>query len=149
MQITQRIKPFLWFDGTAEEAAKFYVSIFPGSSIQSVSAVVTRFQLGGLDFIALNGGPQFSFTPAVSFFVDCETQDEVDELWAKLSSGGKTGRCGWLEDRYGLSWQIVPTALGEMLGDPDGERSDRVFQAMLEMDKLDIAGLRRAHDAVH
>ena len=154
----QRITPFLWFDGKAEEAMNFYASIFKNSKIGSVTrygeegpgpkgAVMTAtFQLDGQDFIALNGGPQFTFSPAISFLVSCETQQEVDELWEKLSEGGEKQRCGWLKDTFGLSWQIVPSALGVMLRDKDAEKSRRVMKAMLQMDKIDIEGLRQAYD---
>jgi predicted 3-demethylubiquinone-9 3-methyltransferase (glyoxalase superfamily) len=164
----QKISPFLWFDDQAEEAANFYVSVFSarrgaidgGSKIVNVSrygdagpgpagtAMTVSFQLEGMEFTALNGGPQFAFTEAISFFVSCETQDEVDELWEKLSEGGTEDQCGWLKDRYGLSWQIIPTALGELLGDPDPEKSQRVMKAMLDMTKIDIAGLKRAYESV-
>ena len=154
----QTITPFLWFDGKAEEAMNFYASIFKKSKIGTVTrygeegpgpkgAVMTAtFQLDGQDFIALNGGPQFTFSPAISFLVSCETQQEVDELWEKLSEGGEKQRCGWLKDKFGLSWQIVPTALGLMLRDKDAEKSRRVMKAMLQMDKIDIKGLREAYD---
>ena len=153
----QKIVPFLWFDGKAEEAAKFYVSIFKNSKMGTVrrygqagpgpegSAMSAEFQLEGQSFIALNGGPQFTFTPAISFFVNCETQAEVDELWDKLSAGGKPNRCGWLQDAFGLSWQIIPTALGKLMGDPDPKKAGRVMQAMLQMNKIDIKGLEQAH----
>jgi len=155
----QKITPFLWFDGKAEEAMNFYVSVFKNSKVVRVTrrgdggpgakgtAMSATFQLEGQDFFALNGGPQFTFTPAISFFVNCETQDEVDELWDKLSDGGKTERCGWLKDRYGLSWQIVPSILGKLLGDKDAMKANRVMQAMLQMDKLDIKGLQDASNA--
>ncbi len=146
MTLTQRIKPFLWFDGKAEEAARFYVSIFGDSKIESTGSMATRFQIEGMQFIALNGGPQYAFSPAVSFLVNCETQAEVDELWSRLSEGGETQQCGWLKDRFGLSWQIVPTVLGDMLNDDDDEKSERVMQAMLQMDKIDIAALKRAYE---
>lgn len=146
MTLIQRIKPFLWFDGNAEEAARFYVSIFRDSKIESTGSMATRFQIEGMQFIALNGGPQYAFSPAVSFLVSCETQAEVDELWSRLSEGGETQRCGWLKDRFGLSWQIVPTVLGDMLDDDDDEKSERVMQAMLQMDKIDIAALKRAYE---
>lgn len=154
----QKIIPFLWFDGKAEEAANFYTSIFKNSRVGRVrryreagpgptgSAMSVEFELEGQPFIALNGGPQFTFTPAISFFVNCETQEEVDALWEKLSAGGKKNRCGWLQDKYGLSWQIIPTALGKLLGDPDPQRSQRVMQAMLRMDKIEIKGLQQAYD---
>ncbi len=155
---TPKITPFLWFNGQAEEAAKFYASIFKRSRIVNVmrygeegpgpkgTVMVVTFELEGQEFMALNGGPQFSFSPAISFLVHCETQEEVDELWQKLSEGGEEIECGWLKDRYGLSWQIVPNALGELLGGPDPVKSQRVMQAMLRMKKIDIQGLRRAYD---
>ena len=154
----QKITPFLWFDNQAEEAANFYVSIFKNSTIKSVSrygeggpgpkgtAMSVTFQLAGQDFMALNGGPLFTFTPAVSFFVNCETQQEIDELWEELTAGGEEVRCGWLKDKFGLSWQIIPTALGEMLQDKDSKKSKRVMQAMMQMNKLDIAALKRAYE---
>jgi predicted 3-demethylubiquinone-9 3-methyltransferase (glyoxalase superfamily) len=154
----QKITPFLWFDDKAEEAMNFYVSIFKNSRVVSItrygeagpgavgSVMTASFVLDGLEFVALNGGPQFTFSPAISFVVNCTTQEEVDELWAKLSAGGKEVQCGWLEDRYGLSWQIVPTALVEMLNDADPAKANRVMQAMLQMVKIDIEGLRRAYD---
>lgn len=153
----QKITPFLWFDTQAEAAAEFYVSVFHNSRIVSItrygaagpgpegSAMTVEFELDGHQFIGLNGGPQFKFTEAISFSVDCKTQQEVDEFWEKLSEGGQRGQCGWLKDKYGLSWQIVPTALVEMLKDPDPERSKRVVQAMLGMKKIDIAGLQKAY----
>jgi predicted 3-demethylubiquinone-9 3-methyltransferase (glyoxalase superfamily)/uncharacterized protein YndB with AHSA1/START domain len=140
----QRITPFLWFDGQAEAAARFYASIFPDSEITSVSPMIVNFRLAGLEFMALNGGPHFKFTEAVSFFVSCETQAEVNYFWDKLSAGGSVQQCGWLKDQFGLSWQIVPTALGELMGDADPDQSQRVFQAMMQMVKLDIAGLKAA-----
>jgi predicted 3-demethylubiquinone-9 3-methyltransferase (glyoxalase superfamily) len=152
----QKISPFLWFDNKAEEAANFYVSIFKNSKIVSVvhygeagpapkGAVMTiAFVLDGQEFVALNGSPQFTFSPAISFVVNCETQQEVDELWEKLSAGGEKQRCAWLKDKYGVSWQIVPTALRQMLQDQDAEKTKRVMQALLQMDKLDIAALKRA-----
>ena len=154
----QKITPFLWFDGKAEEAMNFYVSIFKNSKVVRVSrygdagpgpkgtVMSATFQLDGQDFYALNGGPQFTFTPAISFFVNCEAQPEVDELWDKLSEGGKKERCGWLKDKYGLSWQIIPSALGKLLGDKDAAKANRVMMAMMQMDKIDIAGLQRAYD---
>lgn len=153
----QKITPFLWFDGKAEEAMNFYTSVFKNSKVGSVSrygeegpgpkgtVMSATFELEGQEFIALNGGPLFTFTPAISFFVNCETQEEVDELWQKLSAGGETQRCGWLTDKYGLSWQIIPSALGEMLQDEDAEKSGRVMEAMLKMDKIEIEGLERAY----
>ena len=142
----QRIVPFLWFDGKAEEAAKFYVSIFKNSKVLSATPMSVTFQLEGQQFYALNGGPQFKFTPAISLFVNCETQQEVDDLWTKLLAGGREDQCGWLQDKYGLSWQIIPTALGRMLGDKDAEKANRVMQAMLQMKKIDIKGLQQAYD---
>lgn len=154
----QKITPFLWFDNQAEEAMNFYVSIFRNSKVVNVtrygeagpgpkgSVMSATFQLEGQTFYALNGGPQFTFTPAISFFVNCETQQEVDELWENLSAGGEKNRCGWLRDKYGLSWQIIPTVLGEMLGDKDPAKANRVMKAMLQMDKIDIEGLKRAYD---
>jgi predicted 3-demethylubiquinone-9 3-methyltransferase (glyoxalase superfamily) len=154
-----KIAPCLWFDGKAEEAARFYVSLLPDSRIDKImyyradtpggstgSVMAVNFTLAGQQFIALNGGPHFQFTPAISFFVDCSNQAEVDRLWDTLSDGGSTERCGWLRDRYGVSWQIVPTALGQMLNDPDPERARRVMQAMLQMIKLDIGALEKAYD---
>jgi predicted 3-demethylubiquinone-9 3-methyltransferase (glyoxalase superfamily) len=154
----QRITPFLWFDDQAEEAMNFYVSIFKNSKVGRVtrygeagpgpkgSVMSATFQLEGQEFIALNGGPHFSFTPAISFFVNCETQEEVDELWKKLSAGGKTERCGWLKDKYGLSWQIIPSALGRLMGDNNAAKAQSVMKAMLEMHKIDIARLQQAYD---
>ena len=154
----QKITPFLWFDTQAEEAARFYVSIFRNSKIVGVSrygeagpgprgsVMTVTFELGGQEFIALNGGPHFKFTEAISFSVDCKTQEEVDEFWRKLSEGGEEGQCGWLKDKYGLSWQINPTILGEMLSDPDPGKSKRVMEAMLKMKKIDIAALKKAYD---
>jgi predicted 3-demethylubiquinone-9 3-methyltransferase (glyoxalase superfamily) len=154
----QKIIPFLWFDGKAEEAMNFYVSIFKDSKVVSVSrygdagpgpkgsVMSATFQLNGQQFYALNGGPRFSFTPAISFFVNCETQEEVDELWEKLSAGGEKSQCGWLKDKYGLSWQIIPTILGRLLQDKDPEKSKRVMNAMLQMTKIDIARLQQAYN---
>ena len=154
----QKITPFLWFDDQAEEAAKFYVSIFKNSKINSRSyygkegpgpkgtVMSVSFQLDGQEFNALNGGPIFSFTPAISFFVNCETQTEVDELWERLSEGGSKDQCGWLKDKYGVSWQIVPTLLGKLISDPDPVKAARVTKAMLQMTKLDIAALQYAYD---
>jgi predicted 3-demethylubiquinone-9 3-methyltransferase (glyoxalase superfamily) len=149
----QKITPFLWFEDQAEEAARFYASVFKNSEVTSVSpgpngkAMSVTFRLEDQEFMALNAGPQFKFTEAISFFVNCQTQAEVDELWAKLTAdGGQAGRCGWLKDKYGLSWQIIPQALGEMMGDPDPAKARRVMEAMLRMDKIDIAGLQRAYD---
>ena len=154
----QKITPFLWYDNNAEEAVKQYISIFRNSKITNIarygdsgpgpmgSVMTIEFQLEGQDFIALNGGPMFKFTEAVSFSVDCKTQQEVDELWEKLSAGGQPGQCGWLKDKYGLSWQIVPSVLVEMLQDKDAEKSKRVMQAMLQMSKIDIAALKQAYE---
>ena len=143
----QRITPFLWFDGTAEEAMNFYVSVFPNSKVLSVSPMTVSFELEGQRFHGLNGGPQYHFNEAVSFLVDCETQEEVDTYWSKLiAGGGQPGQCGWLKDRFGLSWQIIPRVLGRLLGDQDRARAGRVMQAMLGMSKIDIAGLQRAYD---
>ena len=154
----QKITPFLWFDNQAEEAVNFYVSIFKNSKVLGVSrygdagpgpkgtVMSATFQLDGQTFYALNGGPQFKFTPAISLFVSCETQPEVDELWEKLSAGGRKDRCGWLQDKYGLSWQIIPKTLGEMMGDKDPQKSKRVMQAMLQMSKIEIAGLKKAYE---
>ena len=156
----QKISPFLWFNDQAEEAANFYVSIFKNSAILGVSrygegaprpagsAMSVKFVLDGLEIQALNGGPEFTFTEAISLFVTAETQDEIDDLWEKLTGGGgEPSRCGWLKDKYGLSWQIVPPVLFELLGDPDPAKAGRVMQAMLGMGKLDIAGLRAAYDS--
>jgi predicted 3-demethylubiquinone-9 3-methyltransferase (glyoxalase superfamily) len=154
----QKINPFLWFDDRAEEAATFYTSIFKDSSIRSIArypegspgpagkVMTVTFELDGQTFIALNGGPSFKFTEAISFFVNCETQEEVDELWNKLSDGGEESQCGWLKDKFGLSWQIVPKALMEMLQDEDPEKPMRVVQAMLQMKKLDVERLRQAYE---
>ena len=140
----QKITPFLWFDGKAEEAAKFYTSIFKNSKIESASPMSATFRLAGQKFIALNGGPQFKFTEAISFFVSCETQKEIDYFWEKLSAGGEKSRCGWLKDKFGVSWQVIPPILGELLNDDDGEKSQRVMQAMFKMGKLDIKQLKQA-----
>lgn len=148
----QKIVPFLWYDGKAEEAAKFYVSIFKNSKVMSVTpgpdgtAMAVTFQLEGQTFYALNGGPKYKFTPAISLYVDCETQAEVDDLWNKLSAGGREDQCGWLQDRYGLSWQIIPTALPRLLGDKDPKKANAAMQAMLRMQKIDIKELQQAHD---
>jgi len=148
----QKITPFLWFDGKAEEAMKFYVSIFKNSKVVSTmpgpngTVMGGTFQLEGQQFMALNGGPQYSFTPAISLFVSCETQAEVDELWGKLTAGGSDEACGWLKDRYGLSWQIIPDALGRMLGDKNRDKANRALQAMLQMKKIDITKLQQAFD---
>ena len=154
----QKITPFLWFDNQAEEAANFYVSIFKNSKILGVShfgeagpgpagtVLTVTFQLDGQEFTALNGGPHFTFTEAISFFVNCETQQEVDELWAKLTAGGEESMCGWLKDKYGLSWQIVPKALMELMQDEDPVKARRVTEAMLQMRKIDIAKLQQAYE---
>lgn len=154
-----KIRPCLWFDGEAEEAAKFYVSLLPDSRVERVqrnvmdspagkagTVLVVDFTLAGQRFLALNGGMRFEYTHAVSFEVDCADQAEVDRLWDALSDGGKVEQCGWLKDRYGVSWQIVPTVLPELLGDPDPAKAQRVMQAMLQMIKLDIAGLKAAYE---
>jgi predicted 3-demethylubiquinone-9 3-methyltransferase (glyoxalase superfamily) len=155
--IMKKITPYLWFENQAEEAANYYASIFKNSKIHEIqrygeagpgpagSAMIVTFELEGQDFIALNGGPQFKFNEAISFYVDCKTQEEVDELWAKLSAGGEEGPCGWLKDKYGLSWQIIPTTLTELLSDPDPEKAERVMKAMLQMSKIDIEGLKKAY----
>ena len=153
----QKITTFLWFDTNAEEAVNFYVSLFKNSKIKSVSrygegmplpagtVLTVAFELEGQEFMALNGGPQFKFTEAISLMVNCESQAEVDALWAKLTSGGgQASRCGWLKDKYGLSWQIVPRIVGELMGGPDRAKAQRVMQAILKMDKLDIETLKRA-----
>jgi predicted 3-demethylubiquinone-9 3-methyltransferase (glyoxalase superfamily) len=154
----QRIVPFLWFNDRAEEAVNFYVSLFKDSRVMSVtrhgeagpgpkgSVMMVVFRLEGQDFYALNGGPQFTFSPAISLLVNCETQEEVDELWEKLSEGGEKNQCGWLKDRYGLSWQIVPTILGQLMQGQDPAKSQRVMKALLQMDKLDIARLKQAYE---
>jgi predicted 3-demethylubiquinone-9 3-methyltransferase (glyoxalase superfamily) len=154
----QKITPFLWFDDQAEEAMNFYVGVFKNSKVGNVtryrdagpgpkgSVMTASFELEEQQFTALNGGPRFKFTEAVSFVVSCETQDEVDELWERLSEGGQTQQCGWLKDKFGLSWQIVPIALMELMSDPDPNRSRRVMEAMLQMTKIDIAKLRQAYE---
>jgi len=154
----QKITPFLWFDNQAEEAMNFYCSIFPNSKPGSVSrygegaplpagsVITVTFELDGQEFMALNGGPHFQFSPAISFFVSCQTQAEVDELWEKLSQGGEKQQCGWLRDKFGVTWQIIPTALGQMLQDPDKQKSQNVMQAMLQMHKIDIEVLREAYE---
>ncbi len=148
----KKIRPFLWFDDKAEQAMKFYTSIFKNSKVLNVSrgadgkVFTVTFELEGQEFMALNGGPQFRFTEAISFFVDCKTQEEVDDLWERLSEGGEKSRCGWLKDKFGLSWQIIPEALGELMGDDDDEKSGRVMQAMLKMSKIDIKALQKAYD---
>jgi predicted 3-demethylubiquinone-9 3-methyltransferase (glyoxalase superfamily) len=162
MAMMQKITPFLWFDDRAEEAANFYTSIFKNSKIGKVAhygeagakasgrpkgtVMTVVFQIEGREFVALNGGPHFTFSPAISFVVNCQTQEEVDELWEKLSDGGQENRCGWLQDKFGVSWQIVPTALGEMLQDKDAAKSSRVMKAMLQMKKIDVARLKEAYE---
>jgi len=155
----QKITPFLWFDNNAEEAANFYVSIFKNSKVLNIArygdagpgpkgtVLTVNFEIDGQKFIALNGGPQFKFTEAVSFVVNCETQEEIDYFWEKLSAGGEKSQCGWLKDKYGLSWQVVPAILGELMGGNDAERSNRVMQAILQMQKLEIEPLKRASEA--
>ena len=141
----QKITPFLWFDGRAEEAAKFYTAIFKNSKILSISPMSSTFELAGQKFFALNGGPQFKFTEAISLFVSCETQTEIDYFWEQLSADGEKSRCGWLKDKFGVSWQVVPPILGDLLSDEDSAKAHRVMQAMLEMSKLDINKLKQAH----
>jgi len=154
----QKITPFLWFDGKAEEAMHFYTSIFRNAKVGNVTrygeagpgpkgtVMSATFELEGQEFYALNGGPQFQFSPAISFFVKCTTQDEVDMYWAKLSAGGQTHQCGWLQDKFGVTWQVVPTILGELLSDKDPVKAGRVMQAMMRMTKLDIATLKQAYE---
>jgi predicted 3-demethylubiquinone-9 3-methyltransferase (glyoxalase superfamily) len=157
----QKITPFLWFDNNAEEAAKFYTSIFKNSKIIDIThyresaaaasgrpkgtVMIVSFDLEGQQFMALNGGPVFKFSPATSFLVNCETQEEVDDLWKRLSEGGEQDQCGWLKDKFGMSWQIVPNVLGEMLQDKDAKKSERVMEALLQMKKIDIQDLRKAY----
>jgi predicted 3-demethylubiquinone-9 3-methyltransferase (glyoxalase superfamily) len=155
----QKITTFLWFDGKAEEAANHYTSIFKNSKILDVSrygdagpgpkgtVMTVKFQLEGQEFIALNGGPEFRFTEAISLLVDCDTQKEVDELWSKLGAGGQEGPCGWLKDKFGLSWQVIPSALFKLVQDPDPKKSKRVMEAMFQMRKIDIARLEQAYRA--
>jgi predicted 3-demethylubiquinone-9 3-methyltransferase (glyoxalase superfamily) len=157
MSKRQKITTFLWFDGNAEEAANHYISIFKNSKILEVarygdagpgpkgSVMIVRFQLEGQEFIALNGGPQFKFTEAISLAVNCDTQEEVDALWARLSAGGQEGQCGWLKDKFGLSWQIVPSVVPKLMTDPDPEKSRRVMEAIFQMRKIDIASLKEAY----
>ena len=150
----KKITPFLWFDTQAEEAMNFYVSVFKNSKVGSIQrngpdgpVFTVTFELEGQEFMALNAGPHHKFNEAISFFVDCKTQEEVDELWNKLTAdGGEESRCGWLKDKYGLSWQIIPSALGEMLADKDPEKAQRVMQAMLKMQKIDVKALEQAYD---
>ncbi|MFN2491553.1 MAG: VOC family protein [Pyrinomonadaceae bacterium] len=158
----QKITPFLWFDDKAEEAANFYASIFKNSKVGKIarysdeaaqaagrpkgSVMTVDFELDGQQFVGLNGGPHFKFTEAVSFSVDCETQEEIDRFWEKLSEGGEKSRCGWLKDKYGLSWQVVPTVLADMVQDKDSEKSARVMKAILQMDKIEISKLEQAYE---
>ncbi len=158
----KQVVPCLWFDSKAEEAAKFYVSVIRNSKLGKItrygeaaakasgqpagSVMTVTFTINGQEFMALNGGPQFTFSPAVSFVLPCDTQKEIDRLWDKLSEGGDKGQCGWLKDKFGVSWQIVPTALGEMLGDNNPRKAQSVMQAMLQMNKIEIAALRRAYE---
>lgn len=158
MEKLQKINPFLWFNNEAEEAANFYVSIFKNSGVNKIvrygkagpgpegSVMTVAFELEGQEFTALNGGPVFKFTEAISFVVNCKSQDEVDYYWDKLTEGGEEGVCGWLKDKYGLSWQIVPTLMVEMMSDPDPEKAKRVTEAMLQMVKIDIKTLKTAYD---
>jgi predicted 3-demethylubiquinone-9 3-methyltransferase (glyoxalase superfamily) len=155
----QRITPFLWFDGQAEEAMNFYVSVFKNAKVLGVNrygkgapmpegtVLTASFELNGLKFVALNGGPMYRFSPATSFVVDCEDQAEVDYYWDSLGAGGKYNQCAWLDDKFGVTWQIVPKQLGQLLSDPDPVKAGRVMQAMMRMSKIDIAGLQRAYDA--
>jgi predicted 3-demethylubiquinone-9 3-methyltransferase (glyoxalase superfamily) len=159
--VMQKITPHLWFDNNAEEAVKFYTSVFRNSKITDIThygqsaaevsgrpkgtVMIVRFELEGQQFMALNGGPVFKFSPAISFLVSCETQEEVDDLWEKLSEGGEKEQCGWLKDKFGISWQIVPTVLGEMVQDKDAKKSESVIKAMLQMNKIDIQDLRKAY----
>jgi predicted 3-demethylubiquinone-9 3-methyltransferase (glyoxalase superfamily) len=154
----QKITPFLWFDGNAEEAMNFYVSVFKKSKVVNVrrygkvgpgpegSVMTGTFQIDGQEFFVLNGGPKYKFTPAISLFVNCEGQKEVDDLWERLSAGGRKDRCGWLQDKFGLSWQIIPSDLGKLLGDKDPRKAGSVMQAMLQMEKIDIEKLKQAYD---
>jgi len=155
----QKITPFLWFDDKAEEAMNFYLAIFKNSKAGNIyrngdsaggsgKVMSVTFELDGQPFMAMNGGPHFTFSPAISMFVNCETQSEVDELWEKLSAGGGKSRCGWLKDKYGLSWQIIPSALGTLLHDKDAAKARRVMQAMMQMTKIDIKALQLAHEGV-
>ncbi|MFL5760778.1 MAG: VOC family protein [Thermomicrobiales bacterium] len=156
--MSQKIKPFLWFDKEAEEAMNFYVSIFKNSEVLGVSrygeggpgpagsVMTANFRLDGLEFIALNAGPMFKFSEAISFMIDCENQDEVDYYWDRLTAGGEPSQCGWLKDKFGLSWQVTPRILGELLGDQDPAKANRAMQAMLQMTKIDIETLKQAHE---
>ena len=144
----QKITPFLWFDGNIEEVVKFYTTVFPNVRVESLSPINATFVIDDQEFMALNGGPQFKFNEAVSFFIRCETQDEVDYFWQKLTNdGGVESRCGWLKDKFGLSWQVIPNILGQYLNDPDRTKANRVLQAMFKMTKLDIAALEAAYVA--
>lgn len=148
----QKITPFLWFDNNAEEAMKFYTSIFKDARIIGTmpgpngAVMGGTFELFGQEFMVINGGPQYTFTEAISFFVKCDTQEEVDYYWNALIEGGEPSRCGWLKDKYGVSWQIIPNVLGELMADPNREKAGRVMQAMLQMTKIDIAGLKAAYE---
>jgi predicted 3-demethylubiquinone-9 3-methyltransferase (glyoxalase superfamily) len=161
-KITQKITPFLWFDDRAEEAANFYTSIFKDSRLGEIgrydeeaarvsgrpkgSVMTVAFEVEGQEFVALNGGPVFKFNGSISFIVNCDTQEEVDYFWEKLAAGGEESRCGWLKDKFGLSWQVVPTVLNEMLRDKDAQKSRHVMKAILQMDKIDISTLKKAYD---
>jgi predicted 3-demethylubiquinone-9 3-methyltransferase (glyoxalase superfamily) len=156
----KKITPFLWFNGKAEEAMDFYVSVFENSKVLGVTrygdagpgpkgtVMTANFELNGQEFVALNGGPQFTFSPAISFVAHCETQQEVDDLWRRLSEGGREDQCGWVTDKYGVTWQVIPTALMQMLNDRDARKSKNVMQAMLQMKKIDIRTLKQAYDSV-
>lgn len=157
-QASQKITPFLWFNGNVEEAVNFYISVFENSKVVNMNylpaevpgrkgkVVSATFELNGMQFMALDGGPTYSFTPAISFFVHCQTQEEVDRYWEKLTEGGEAVRCGWLRDKYGVSWQIVPDILGKVLGGPDRAKAGNAMKAMMQMVKLDIAGLQKAYN---
>lgn len=159
LTVAQKIKTFLWFDSQAEEAANLYTSLFENSEVTKISyygpagpqpagtVMTVEFTLDGVEYIALNGGPHFKFNEAISLSIDCQSQEEVDRLWDKLTEGGEPGPCGWLKDRFGLSWQVVPSALPRMLSDPDPERANRVMSCMLQMSKIEIAELQKAYDA--
>lgn len=146
-----KITPFLWFDGNVEEAINFYTSVFKDTKVNSArrgpdgKVFTATFEIQGQEFMALNGGPHYTFSPAISFFVDCKNQEEVDELWDKLSDGGEPQRCGWLKDKFGLSWQIIPDTLGKLLSDPDPQKAQRVMQAMMQMEKIDVSRLNQAY----
>src|SRR5579863_3456582 len=142
----QKITPFLWFDSELEEVVKFYTTVFPNARVERLSPMTATFVIEGQEFMALNGGPQYKFNEAVSFFIRCETQDEVDYFWQRLTNdGGVESRCGWLKDRYGLSWQVIPNVLGRFLSDPDRAKANRVMEAMFKMTKLDVAALEAAY----